>query len=248
MPAIKCCNFALFSRITSPLTLTLQQIFLRQIATNTSLPLPSQKLYHIFIITPHLAHPLCKKSSLPPQAVAHHTPTSQPQQLLAAIHISWAQWEPCSLLVLCSSHFAPSHVELFFCKKTLSAWLRKSNLLTLQDQSHTSAKLNAPSHSFNPALCSTKHHSPLAERVVVAIQTKCIYYSIAALAYYLIFVSKFAMRTSLPTHSLSILHNERNASYIHTYRLANRLHLPPAILLFWLRHATITNALTARRA
>ena len=88
IPAAKRCAIVLFLLITSPFALTLQQNFLRQIATNTSLPLPSQKLYHIFIITPHLAHPLCKKSSLPPQAVAHHTPTSQPQQLLAAIHIS----------------------------------------------------------------------------------------------------------------------------------------------------------------
>lgn len=88
MPAVRHCAIALSLLITSSLALTLQQIFLRQIATNTSLPLPSQKLYHIFIITPHLAHPPCKKSSLPPQAVAHHTPTSQPQQLLAAIHIS----------------------------------------------------------------------------------------------------------------------------------------------------------------
>lgn len=73
---------------------------------------------------------------------------------------------------------------IFLQKKTLSDWLRKSNSLTLQDQSHTSIRLNTPSHSFNPALCNTKHYSPLAEYAVVAIQTKCIYYSTAALAYY----------------------------------------------------------------
>ena len=77
---------------------------------------------------------LQKKSSLPPQAVAHHTPTSQPQQLLAAIHISWAQWEPCSLLVLCSSHFAPSHVELFFCKKRL--------VLGYENQTYSRCRIN----------------------------------------------------------------------------------------------------------
>jgi len=54
-------------------------------------------------------------------------------------------------------------------QKTLSNWLRKSNSLTLQDQSPFSAKLNTPSHSFNPAPLSKIHHSPLAERVVVAI-------------------------------------------------------------------------------
>ena len=238
MPAIKCCNFALFSRITSPLTLTLQQIFLRQIATNTSLPLPSQKLYHIFIITPHLAHPLCKKIfATTPSSGTPHTHVIAATAPCCHTHImSTMEW--CSLLVFVQQPFCSLACQIIFLQKTLSAWLRKSNLLTLQDQSHTSAKLNAPSHSFNPALCSTKHHSPLAERVVVAIQTKCIYYSIAALAYYLIFVSKFAMRTSLPTHSLSILHNERNASYIHTHRLASRQHLPLAILLFWLRYAT----------
>lgn len=73
---------------------------------------------------------------------------------------------------------------IFLQKKTLSGWLRKSNLLTASRQSPFSAKLNTPSHSFNPALRSTKHHSPLAERVAVAIQTKYIYYSTAALAYY----------------------------------------------------------------
>ena len=75
MPAVRHCAIALSLLITSSLALTLQQIFLRQIATNTHLPSSSQKLYHIFIITPRLAHPLCKKSLLPPQAVAHHTPT-----------------------------------------------------------------------------------------------------------------------------------------------------------------------------
>lgn len=78
----------------------------------------------------------------------------------------------------------PRMSNYFFAKKTLSDWLRKSNSLTLQDQSHTSIRLNTPSHSFNPALCNTKHYSPLAEYAVVAIQTKCIYYSTAALAYY----------------------------------------------------------------
>lgn len=122
------CNFALFSRITSPLALTLQQIFLRQIATNTHLPLPSQKLYHIFIITPHLAHPLCKKY--------------------------------------------------------LAIGSQKSILLAPLCQSHASAKLNTPSPSFNPTPLSKTHHSPSAEYVAVAIQTKYIYYSTAALAYY----------------------------------------------------------------
>jgi len=74
--------------------------------------------------------------------------------------------------------------RIIFLQKTPSDWLQKSNSLTLQDQSPFSAKLNAPSHSFNPALRSTKHYSPLAEYVVVTIQTKCIYYSTAALAYY----------------------------------------------------------------
>lgn len=115
-----------FLLITSPFALMLQQNFLRQIATNTHLPSPSQKPYHIFIITPHLAHPSCKKRlAISPQ---------------------------------------------------------KSSLPAPLCQSHASAKLNTPSHSFNPALRSTKHHSPLAERVVVAIQTKCIYYSTATLA------------------------------------------------------------------
>ena len=61
MPAVRHCAIALFLLIASSLALTLQQIFLRQIATNTHLPSPSQKPYHIFIITPHLAHPPCKK-------------------------------------------------------------------------------------------------------------------------------------------------------------------------------------------
>jgi len=61
MPTVKHCAIALFLLIASSLALTLQQIFLRQIATNTHLPSPSQKPYHIFIITPHLAHPSCKK-------------------------------------------------------------------------------------------------------------------------------------------------------------------------------------------
>lgn len=61
MPTVKHCAIALSLLITSPFALTLQQIFLRQIATNTHLPSPSQKPYHIFIITPHLAHPPCKK-------------------------------------------------------------------------------------------------------------------------------------------------------------------------------------------
>ena len=61
IPAAKRCAIALFLLITSPFALTLQQIFLRQIATNTDLPSSSQKPYHIFIITPHLAHPPCKK-------------------------------------------------------------------------------------------------------------------------------------------------------------------------------------------
>lgn len=75
MPTVTHCAIALSLLIASSLALTLQQIFLRQIATNTHLPSPSQKPYHIFIITPQLTHPLCKKSSLPLQAVAHHTPT-----------------------------------------------------------------------------------------------------------------------------------------------------------------------------
>ena len=61
MPTVKHCAIALSLLITSPLALTLQQNFLRQIATNTDLPSPSQKPYHIFTITPHLAHPSCKK-------------------------------------------------------------------------------------------------------------------------------------------------------------------------------------------
>ena len=61
MPTVKHCAIVLFLLITSPFALTLQQIFLRQIATNTHLPSSSQKPYHIFIITPHLAHPPCKK-------------------------------------------------------------------------------------------------------------------------------------------------------------------------------------------
>ena len=84
----------------------------------------------------------------------------------------------------CAAAILLPRMSNYFLKKTPSDWLRKSNLLTLQDQSHTSVRLNAPSHSFNPALCSTKHYSPLAEYVVVAIQTKYIYYSTAALAYY----------------------------------------------------------------
>lgn len=61
MPAVRHYNIALSLLIASPLALTLQQIFLRQIATNTHLPSSSQKPYHIFIITPRLAHPPCKK-------------------------------------------------------------------------------------------------------------------------------------------------------------------------------------------
>ena len=61
MPTVTHCAIALSLLITSPLALTLQQNFLRQIATNTHLPSSSQKPYHIFIITPHLAHPPCKK-------------------------------------------------------------------------------------------------------------------------------------------------------------------------------------------
>ncbi len=61
MPTVKHCAIALFLLITLPFALMLQQIFLRQIATNTHLPSSSQKPYHIFIITPHLAHPPCKK-------------------------------------------------------------------------------------------------------------------------------------------------------------------------------------------
>ena len=128
MPTVKHCAIALSLLITSPFALTLQQNFLRQIATNTHLPSPSQKPYHIFIITPHLAHPPCKKR--------------------------------------------------------LAIGSQKSILLAPLHQSHASAKLNSPSPSFNPALRSTKHHSPLAERVVVTIQTKYIYDNTAALAYY----------------------------------------------------------------
>jgi hypothetical protein len=61
IPTVKHCAIALSLLITLPFALMLQQIFLRQISTNTDLPSPSQKPYHIFIITPHLAHPPCKK-------------------------------------------------------------------------------------------------------------------------------------------------------------------------------------------
>jgi len=128
IPTVKHCAIALFLLIASSLALTLQQIFLRQIATNTHLPSPSQKPYHIFIITPHLAHPPCKKR--------------------------------------------------------LAIGPQKSSLLAPLHQSHASAKLNTPSPLFNPAPLSKTHHSPLAERVVVAIQATFIYYSTAALAYY----------------------------------------------------------------
>jgi hypothetical protein len=84
----------------------------------------------------------------------------------------------------CAAAILLLRMSNYFLQKTLSNRLRKSNSLTLQDQSPFSAKLNTPSHLFNPALRSTKHHSPLAEYVAVAIQTKYIYYSTAALAYY----------------------------------------------------------------
>jgi|GEM_PF-1936954 hypothetical protein len=184
MPTVKHCAIALFLLIASPLALTLQQIFLRQIATNTSLPLPSQKLYHIFIITPHLAHPLCKKIfATTPSSGTPHTHIAAATAPCCHTHIM-STMGAMQFARFVQQPFCSLACRIIFLQKTLSAWLRKSNLLTLQDQSHTSAKLNAPSHSFNPALCSTKHHSPLAERVVVAIQTKYIYYSTAALAYY----------------------------------------------------------------
>ena len=101
MPAVRHCAIALSLLITSPFALTLQQNFLRQIATNTHLPSSSQKLYYIFIITPHLAHPPCKKR--------------------------------------------------------LAIGPQKSSLLAPLCQSHTSAKLNAASPSFNP--------TPLSKRI-----------------------------------------------------------------------------------
>jgi len=128
MPAVRHCAIALSLLITSPFALTLQQNFLRQIATNTHLPSPSQKPYHIFIITPHLAHPSCKKRlAISPQ---------------------------------------------------------KSSLPAPLCQSHASAKLNAPSPSFNPAPLSKTHHSPPAEYIMTTIHTKFICCSIAVLAYY----------------------------------------------------------------
>ena len=128
IPTVKHCAIALSLLITLPFALTLQQIFLRQTATNTHLPSPSQKPYHIFIITPHLAHPPCKKR--------------------------------------------------------LAIGSQKSILLAPLHQSHVFAKLDTPSPSFNPAPLSKTHQSPSAEYVAVAIQTKYIYYSTAALAYY----------------------------------------------------------------
>ena len=184
MPAIKHCAIALFLLITSPLALTLQQIFLRQIATNTHLPSSSQKPYHIFIITPHLAHPLCKKIfATTPSSGTPHTHIAAATAPCCHTHIM-STMGAMQFARFVQQPFCSLACRIIFLQKTLSAWLRKSNLLTLQDQSHASAKLNALSPSFNPAPLSKTHHSPLAERVVVAIQTKCIYYSTAALAYY----------------------------------------------------------------
>lgn len=185
MPTIKHCDIALFLLITSPLALTLQQNFLRQIATNTHLPSPSQKLYHIFIITPQLTHPRCKKSSLPlPITSTPHTHVAAATAPCCHTHIM-STMESIQFARFVQQPFCSLACQIIFLqKKRLAIGSQKSSLLAPLRQSHASAKLNALSHSFNPAPLSKTHQSPSAEYVAVAIQTNFIYCSMAALACY----------------------------------------------------------------